>query len=279
MKFVYEYRTPDNEKHTGEIKASDREAAYAQLKKQGIRPSRFSEAPGLFNKLFGKGKRWIAIGVLALLVVVLAVALDRARTSAAPSLWAQRSQLYGDPYVIENAYQNLWRNYLPELGDSFLALYAVPGHRMIGVPKSEYDQIMKDLGEGRFRMLEVRPDDLEEVAKMKRMVNGMKLELQRFIDDGGTPYEYAKELVIRAKAEIGIYQEALRLAQKGDEEKIAEKNRQLRAMGLPLVQPPVAALPKESQKFYSKILKYPLDGLSPIMVSYGRNWRRTVFTT
>ena len=38
MKFLYEYRTSDNVHHDGTINAPDREAAYAALKAQGIRP-------------------------------------------------------------------------------------------------------------------------------------------------------------------------------------------------------------------------------------------------
>ena len=53
MKFFYEYRTRDNERRSGEVNAADREAAFALLKSQGIRPSRLNEAPGLANKLLG----------------------------------------------------------------------------------------------------------------------------------------------------------------------------------------------------------------------------------
>ena len=40
------------------------EAAYAALRAQGIKAGHVDEAPGVFNKLFGKGKRWMAIAVL-----------------------------------------------------------------------------------------------------------------------------------------------------------------------------------------------------------------------
>ena len=65
MKFVYEYRTSDNELHHGSIAAADRDAAFASLKARGVRPARLVEAPGVLNKLLGKGKRWIAIAVLS----------------------------------------------------------------------------------------------------------------------------------------------------------------------------------------------------------------------
>ena len=64
MKFLYTYRTPDNKQHRGEIAAATKEAAYAALRAQGIKAGHVDEAPGVFNKLFGKGKRWMAIAVL-----------------------------------------------------------------------------------------------------------------------------------------------------------------------------------------------------------------------
>ena len=64
MKFIYEYRTSDNVRRSGVIDASDRESAFIALKNQGVRPASMKEAPGIFNKLFGKGKRWIAIVIL-----------------------------------------------------------------------------------------------------------------------------------------------------------------------------------------------------------------------
>ena len=60
VRFVYQYRTHDNAVRSGEVSAADRDAAYRALKEKGIRPSRLEEAPGLANKIFGKGKRWIA---------------------------------------------------------------------------------------------------------------------------------------------------------------------------------------------------------------------------
>lgn len=71
MKFIYQYRTPNNKQHKAFITAPTKEAAYAALKAQGIKPGRVEEAPGFFNKLFGKGKRWMAIGVLGALCFVL----------------------------------------------------------------------------------------------------------------------------------------------------------------------------------------------------------------
>ncbi len=75
LKFIYEYRTSDNKLHSAVINAASRELVFSTLKAQGINPSKVIEAPGLLNKLFGKGKRWIAIGVLALAFILSLFAL------------------------------------------------------------------------------------------------------------------------------------------------------------------------------------------------------------
>ena len=133
MKFIYEYRTPDNARHSGVVHAADTEAAYAALKKQGIKPSRLSEAPGLFNKLFGKGKCWMAIGFLAVVAVVLA--LGRARTLPSPPLTSvdavldstTRRQPIGDAAVIDEGIRTGWSEVFDLEGERFLASFAIPG--------------------------------------------------------------------------------------------------------------------------------------------------------
>ena len=82
MRFLYEYRTSDNVRHGGSIFAADVEAAYALLKGQGIRPSRLVEAPGILNKLLGKGKRWLAIAVLLVVASLSFAYAVRAKRSA-----------------------------------------------------------------------------------------------------------------------------------------------------------------------------------------------------
>ena len=92
MKFLYEYRTSDNAKHSGTICAGSRDAAYAAIKALGVRPSRVVEAPGFFNKLFGKGKRWIAISLLAAVAVVLVCQLHKAEVAVAENVFNPSEQ-------------------------------------------------------------------------------------------------------------------------------------------------------------------------------------------
>lgn len=98
MKFNYEYRTSDNKLHGGVVCAASREDAFTALKARGINPARVVEAPGFFNKLFGKGKRWIAIGVLAFALALALAALVLRRGGAEPPVQGYDEL---DPSVIK----------------------------------------------------------------------------------------------------------------------------------------------------------------------------------
>ena len=210
MKFHYEYRTPDNAKHNGVICASDREAAYAELKKQGIKPSRFAEAPGFFNKLFGKGKRWIVIGVLGVLCLVLGylVILAQSTKRQAQSIIVSfdtttRRQPIGDQAVIEKGIATGWSEVFPQEGERFLASFAVPG-APAGLRNTTEDEIRAAL----TRKVEATAEDAIEVRQIKAMVEGMKNELRNFIAAGGSIRQYGRRLVQRQNEEISYFTRA-----------------------------------------------------------------------
>jgi len=207
VKFVYEFRTSDNARHEGVISAASRDAAFAALKQQGIRPGRLVEAPGLFNKLFGKGKRWMAIAVLAVLVMAALAAADRARGKAksADMLFDDptRRQLIGDVTVIEKGTLTGWRDVFAEEGDRFLAGFAVPG-----VPVA-----VRTTSEGAFRRslansVPVVAHDSIEVRQIKSIVEGLKMEIRQRLTSGWTIQEVSGALVKRQDREIAYYNQA-----------------------------------------------------------------------
>lgn len=228
MRFLYQYRTSENELRHGVVKASDRDSAFAALKAQGIRPSKVEEAPGLFNKILGKGKRWLAIAVL---VPLAAIGWWLAVSEREPD-WEERSQIYGDPVLIKELSADNWAAVFENEGDRFLAAYAVPGREVAELlPPKDAALVMKSavsVGEG----------DGEVVRKIKRIVNGMKREMREYVRDGGTPEGYFRRLAIRQKAEAQVLSSAERaLRNERDPAKWSERNRQLQAMGLPMLEP------------------------------------------
>lgn len=235
MKFLYQYRTPDNCQHDGVIRAASRDAAYAALKAKGIRPSRMEEASGFFNKLFGKGKRWLAIAVLAAAVAIsLPFALRRPHVAEQlPPDCADRAQLYGDPVVISECMSVGWTNVFSSAFDCFLAVYAIPGDIEHVREWKGPEPMAKDI-----RLTPIDAKDLAEIQRMKRMVNGLKREYLAYIADGGTFKSYFKRLVIRQKAENALYENARRQINRTNDRAVWRmKNAELRAMGLPMYEP------------------------------------------
>ena len=240
MKFNFEYRTSDNVLHAGEIRAVSREHAFIKLKALGIRPSTVSEAPGLANKLLGKGKRWLAIVLLLLICTVLCVVLFRFKKSLdvveASTNYEDRGQIYGDPVVLTKGYNCAWTNVFQDVGDCFLAAYAVPGRSARIIWSSESVELSLSLGHKQD--IEILESDLYEIAQLKRMINGMKKELREYIEDGGSVHQYIEELKIRQLAEQAIYEGAKRhLRFERNPEVWDEQNRLLRIKGLPMISP------------------------------------------
>ncbi len=251
MKFIYEYRTKENERRSGVVSAASREAAFALLREQGIRPSSVTEAPGFFNKLFGKYKRWIAIVVLlgvvaALLWTLLQQTDEPIATNPDEVVYAtadgfanpiERRQIWGDAAVIEQAAETHWRHLFLNPAERLLALFAQPGFLpkdFPTIPESIHDDFQKALAE----RIKIQPTDLNEYQQMKCIVAGIKEELRTYLKEGGTIDGYLKRLVQRQREEADFVEQAKkdlerRIAQ-GEDELTAwqEINRLLREQGL-----------------------------------------------
>lgn len=244
MKFEYEYRTSDNVPHRGTIAASTKEAAYDTLKAQGIKPGKVWEAPGILNKVFGKGKRWIAIAALLVALggtaTILFYALKEAESVNKElediTLYEERGQIYGADPVIADMEANTYARVFVNDCDRFLACYAVPAKKVEEIGVSEPNNLEREM---LLLRVSIDESDLEEVKKLKRMVNGMKRELECYLRAGGSIESYVKRLDIRQQAEYGIYSRIKReLSNETNTDVWREKNAMLRAKGLPMVNPP-----------------------------------------
>jgi len=245
MRFIYEYRTSDNQLRKGEISASDRDAAYAALKARGIRPASVADAPGLLNKLLGRGKRWIAIAALAAAVAALAavgLALRPEIEVGASFEDTTRRQVIGDAAVVQKGILDGWSNVFPDEGERFLAGFAVPG-----VPVSVRSTTEQEIKDALKRRISVTKGDSLEARQIKSMVEGMKQELREFLADGGSIVGYGQCLVQRQEQEIAYYNQAkaelnqaIKSGAPGDEVlSLWEKsNERLRRMGIRLLSLP-----------------------------------------
>ena len=255
MKFIYTYRTSDNVLHEGVVKAATKDAAYALLKGKGIKPGQMKEAPGFFNKLFGKHKRWMAIIGLVIVVATLLFIVSK-KEAAITQLVTEtielqastdgpldRRQLLGDEKIIARCIETEWSIVFPRKCDRFLAKFAQPGHSVQHIRPEELREIAADIEANLKDPIEVADTDLDEYKQIKRIVSGMRDELITFLKDGGTVLEYIECLVQRQSYEVSLRNKAkaqllnsYRL--KSADEYMAEwkkVNLELRAIGLALI--------------------------------------------
>lgn len=242
MKFLYQYRTSDNKLKSSSIDAADRESAFAELRKCGIRPAKLEEAPGLLNKLFGKGKRWIAIFMLSSLLVIALVVILMLREEAERNDELHpisRCQIYGDPALISEGYATKWGNVFDSEGERFLALYAQPGKPIFVQPTPE---VVADFERAISTRSAYEPDDTDEVKKLKCIVEGMKKEAREYVRDGGRLDVYFKRVVVRQQREYDYYastkaqlESMIKSGEMGKSEVAAfwaKRNDMLRSMGI-----------------------------------------------
>ena len=264
MKYRYLYQSHDNKSCEGVITAKDRNDAYNQLRKQGIKP----------YKVIGRDplawKRWAAIGVLGAAVAALSflqVAQRPVEETEEP-----RAQLYGDPATIQQLAVDGWRKTFADAGDAWLARHAIPAatcdcksvvedakqrRAVAGCARREAIGLAERVsanpeGAARARatlptlgvspnatILFISSDDPPELAKMKRMVNGMKSELRDYLAGGGTVEDYmalCDERLSLERGQVALYKQKFDALAKrgGDIESEWERlNAELRDMGLP----------------------------------------------
>lgn len=238
MKFLYTYRTKDNVKCRGALRAASKADAYELLKAQGIRPERVDDAPGLFNKMFGKGKRWLAIGFLSLALIGLLVAFlmngDGLHSDGA-ILSSVRRQPIGDAGVIDYGIKTGWKEVFEHEGDRFLASFAIPG-----VPAGQRFTTEDEFRRALSRDVRLSPGDGIEARQIKAMVSGLKAEISKLLCSGWTIAEVGKSLTKRQDREVEIFNRArkeIEEAEKtmGEDEVIGlwkKRNDELRKLGI-----------------------------------------------
>lgn len=240
MKFTYIYNSADNVRHTGIVHARSKEDAYSHLKSQGVRPIRVDEAPGLFNKLFGKGKRWIAIAVLTVAFAVAIMLMLRYRSIAENIVEksiepTHRHQIYGDPALMDKMERTQFRDIFEDDADRLLARFAQPGTSVMFDSPDWREKSATVLAAAKFPEILIKDGDAREVIELKRIVLGMREEYRRYMDAGtGTPRMFILRLSERQRREHQILSTAQKdLEGVTDAAKWEEVNDQLRNLGLP----------------------------------------------
>lgn len=227
MQYGYRYHDSNGKIRTGEIAAPTREDAFQALKGKGVRPMQFwtIEAPAHRVSPW----YWLAIGVLALLLV-----------AAVFALLANRSQSQPVNEVADNLATPLIRRQgaltdaeaMRSLDDIFrydsertLALFAEPG----ALERSDEwpDVLDEDTWDALQCAICIDEGDPKEVVTLKRVVTGIKGEVaQRLL--GGMSLEEVTDWLCERQAMEADFRD--RIVQ--DEDDIKGKNARLRRMGL-----------------------------------------------
>ena len=208
MRFAYAYRDSSGIRHEAFIEAESRDAAFAALRKDGIRPIKVVASDGSKANGAPVGLRKRAVAILLGVAVVVAVCVTVAvsRLSAPPEQEGlvndtTRRFPIGDAAVIEKGILTGWSDVFPEEGERFLASFAVPG-----VKAGQRNTTAGEIEAALARRIKPEANDSLEARQIKAMVEGMKQEARAYIAAGGTVVEYGKRLTERQDAEIAFYE-------------------------------------------------------------------------
>ena len=227
MKFTYTYRSSDGQRHTAEIEAENRDAAFGRVRTElGIKPIKVVLAEGQDRNAQVPRRRWR--------VVVLGVVSGVGMLALAAWLWARRG---GDAYqvmtpqgpVTLSVATPLARQRIPGdrarieaavapdrdppvfrfAAERWLARYAEPGREVRqsapgdAVAPEDWRTCVRE-------PIRIASTDHTEWVDLKRIVAGMKREMGAYLAAGGTVDGYLQELAKRQKLEASYRERAER---------------------------------------------------------------------
>lgn len=239
-KFHYFYQSKENKNLDGWIVAKSRDDAYAQLRKQSIKP----------YKVVGKDpiawKRWAAIAVLAVALAGTYAWLALRSEPVAPDEQFVRHQIYGAESVIRNGISTEWSVCGLDEGERYLARYAQPGIKVAYRRKTP--ETASAVEASLSRHLEVEDSELLEYRQLKQIVESIKDELRAYIKSGGNVDGFLDRLQERQDQEVAYYNAANQELENAKatmpEDELynlwAAKNAELRAIGLPMLKEPLS---------------------------------------
>lgn len=221
MKYTYAYKDSCGKRHEESIEADSRDAAFAALRAQGIRPIKVVAADGSVENGSAapvRRRMWksTALAVFLVIAAMCLVAYIAVREGNGPDVIMTpqgpvsfsiatplaRQRISGDRERIENIPTNLFAH----VGEAFLARYAEPGRSVEQVAIANPDSLFtRDVLKSAIR---VASNDLTEYVDLKRIVVGMKREMCAYIEGGGTVRDYLAELAKRQRLEVSYRDQA-----------------------------------------------------------------------
>ena len=250
MRFTYTYRSSDGQRHTAEIEAESRDAAFAKVRSElGVKPIKVVAAEpdaadggmgttmhdGALRRapLQGAARilRLASIVLLAFVLVVGAWLLLRRGAASGPVTVMTpqglvtytvaeplpRQTIPGDRRRIDGGRTSAFES----AAERWLARFAEPGRdaENAGMRNHGNGESNPVPTESEFRNclrepIRISSADFTEAVDLKRIVAGMKREMRAYLAGGGTVGQYLSELARRQKLEISYRERA--------EQKLAE---------------------------------------------------------
>ena len=226
MRFAYTYRSSDGQRHTAEIEAESRDAAFAKVRAElGIKPIKVTaaeEPPPQVTPKRVPGHVLLAACVVLLAAVGVAVVAYRFGTrkngDSGESVTVintpqgpvtsrvveplPRQAIPGNRQRIEAARDTTFTN----AAERLLSRFAEPGRTVAALPaerptEAEFAACLRDT-------IRTASTDFTEVVDLKRIVAGMKREMRAYLAGGGTAEQYLSELAKRQKLEVSYRENA-----------------------------------------------------------------------
>ena len=226
MRFAYTYRSSDGQRHTAEIEAESRDAAFAKVRAElGIKPIKVTAAeeppPQVTPKRVPTRVLLAACIVLFAAVGVAVVAYrfgTRKNGDSGESVTVintpqgpvtsrvveplPRQAIPGNRQRIEAARDTTFTN----AAERLLSRFAEPGRTVAALPaerptEAEFAACLRDT-------IRTASTDFTEVVDLKRIVAGMKREMRAYLAGGGTAEQYLSELAKRQKLEVSYRENA-----------------------------------------------------------------------
>ena len=253
MKFSYSYKMSDGIRREGTIDAPSRDDAFTALRKEGIRPIKVSavEKPdATAASARAKSRRSIFIGIgVGLLIAaavwgLLTIRIPVIAPAAPPPPTVRPAPTVPEPQSqssfaakprprrwLEHRTEFDYNRIFSHPSEAYLARFAEPGT----MPKGNTPPLTETLKEDMLDCLAddilLSPDEDENEAMLKRIVVGLKSEVELMLGSGMTVEEVLARLEERQKMEIEHRERILQDVTAGRMSR-EEANRNLSRIGL-----------------------------------------------
>ena len=234
MRYGYRYHDKDGVAQTGEIEAPSREEAFQSLHAKGVKPMQFWTIEGRRSH----GRWWLALAAIAMAGTTAFFLLSDNHASHAtspqqppqspsdePTLdrkapTAARGRIESAPVelrpgrrvakprprkmVLEIPDEKQLAQIFKHASERYLARYAMIGN-VRNLPSADVAELEEDFYDAIDEDIYIEPSDSSAVVDLKRIVAGLKNEVEMFIDSGKTMSGVLKYFDDRQRMENAYY--------------------------------------------------------------------------